>query len=153
LLLTANALKRLSCQITRAKNSTGIPFSAADSSMVRQMSSAVGGLPPCAGGEGGGAVASGRGAKLGSALEACDVDGGDVGACDGGSAASAGLEAKLGSGASVDGASVVEGCGGEGSVTLVCACAVALQQTRPQISNGPANLVMRTKHFVFVGDT
>jgi hypothetical protein len=85
--------------------------------------------------------------------DARDVDGGDVDAWDSGSAASAGREAKVGSGASVDGGSVVEGCGGEGSVTLVCACAVALQQTRPQISNGPANLVMRTKHFVFVSDT
>jgi hypothetical protein len=126
--------------------------------MVRQMSSAVGGLPPCAGGEGGGAVASGRGAKLGSVPDARDVDGGDVDAWDSGSAASAGREAKLGSAASADEGSVdegcaVDGCGGEGSVTLVCACAVALQQTRPQISNGPANLVMRTKHFVFVSDT
>jgi hypothetical protein len=148
-------LKRLSCQITRAKNSTGNPFSAADSSMVRQMSSAVGGLPPFAsrtGGEGGGEVASGRGAKLGSVPDVCDVDGGDVDACDGGWTASAGREAKVDSAASADEGCVDEGCGGEG-VALVCACAVALQQTRPQISNGPANLIMRTKHLVFVGDT
>jgi hypothetical protein len=127
--------------------------------MVRQMSSAVGGLPPWAsrtGGEGDGAVASGRGAKLGSVLEACDVAGGDVDAdvdaWDGGSAASAGREAKVDWGASVTEGSAAEGCGGEGSVALVCACAVALQQTRPQISNGPATLIMLTKHLVFVSD-
>ena len=129
--------------------------------MVRQMSSAVGGLPPLAsrtGGEGGGTVASGRGAKLGSLPEACDADGGDVDAWDDDWPASAGREAKVASAASAEGGSVgegsaAEGCGGEGSVAPVCACAVALQQTRPQISNGPANLIMRTKHLVFVSDT
>jgi hypothetical protein len=94
--------------------------------MVRQISSAVGALPACAlrtGGDGCGGAPRGRAAKVGSVVEACDEGG----------AASEGREANVGSATS-----------DEGSVAPACAYAPALQQARPQISNGPAKLEMRT---------
>jgi hypothetical protein len=135
--------------------------------MVRQMSSTVGG-PACAartGADGfGGVVSRCRTAKVGS-VDACDD------ACDDASdedcAVTAareapasvgsvvmGLEAKVGS---AEGSAASEDADGTGDgdadgIALVCACAPALQQTKPQISNGPANLIMRTKRFVFVSD-
>jgi hypothetical protein len=102
-------------------------------------------------------AAIGRVAKVGCARNAAKVDSerkaAKVGSASDTAAAGVSVAnvAKVGSvleafGADSSGADGSE----EGGDALACACIPALQQARPQISNGPASGVMRTNALWFV---